>query len=147
LTSAVDGSEWSASSPGRALPPERTPGTHLVGGWVGLRAGLDTETKGKKMSAGDRTPIVQSGVRHCTERASYKLIYKDVYLHSNRECPLLFTHWFTDRTAKLCPYVMVCCMTVSVPDTLWSTSLFPRNLIRSYERYRRSLTWLIACNQ
>jgi hypothetical protein len=29
-------------------PGERTPGTHWTGGWVGLRAGLDTEARGKK---------------------------------------------------------------------------------------------------
>jgi hypothetical protein len=28
-------------------PGERTSGTHCTGGWVGLRAGLDTEAKGK----------------------------------------------------------------------------------------------------
>jgi hypothetical protein len=32
--------EWSASRPGRL---ERTTGTHWIGGWVALRAGLDTE--------------------------------------------------------------------------------------------------------
>jgi hypothetical protein len=43
LTSALDGGEWSASSPGRALPPgKEPPGTHWIGGWVGLKAGLDT---------------------------------------------------------------------------------------------------------
>jgi hypothetical protein len=26
---------------------ERTPGTHCTGGWVGPRAGLDTEARGK----------------------------------------------------------------------------------------------------
>jgi hypothetical protein len=30
-----------------ALPQERTPGTHWTGGWVGLRAGLDTEAREK----------------------------------------------------------------------------------------------------
>jgi hypothetical protein len=28
-------------------PREKTPGTHCTGGWVGLRAGLDTEDRGK----------------------------------------------------------------------------------------------------
>jgi hypothetical protein len=28
-------------------PGERTPGTHCTGGWVGPRAGLDTEARGK----------------------------------------------------------------------------------------------------
>jgi hypothetical protein len=28
-------------------PAERTPGTHCTGGWVGPRAGLDAEARGK----------------------------------------------------------------------------------------------------
>jgi hypothetical protein len=40
---------------------ERTPGTHCTGGWVGLRAGLDTEIKGKILCpSGDRTSIARS---------------------------------------------------------------------------------------
>jgi hypothetical protein len=51
LTSALHGGEWLASRPGYALPPrERTPDTHWTGGWVGLRAGLDTEDIGKILS-------------------------------------------------------------------------------------------------
>jgi hypothetical protein len=47
-TSALDGGEWSASSPGRAFTPgERTPGTRCTGGWVGPRGDLDTEARGK----------------------------------------------------------------------------------------------------
>jgi hypothetical protein len=42
-TSELDGGEWSASRPGRAF----TPGTHWTGGWVGPRAGLDTEARGE----------------------------------------------------------------------------------------------------
>jgi hypothetical protein len=43
--------EWSASRPGRSLAKgERTPGTHCTGGWVGPRAGLDTEATGKIIS-------------------------------------------------------------------------------------------------
>jgi hypothetical protein len=48
LTSSLDGDEWLASSPGRALPPgESTTCTHWTGGWVGLKAGLDTEARGE----------------------------------------------------------------------------------------------------
>jgi hypothetical protein len=48
MTSELDGGEWSTSRPGRTLPhTERTPGTHWTGGWVGPRAGLDTEDRGK----------------------------------------------------------------------------------------------------
>jgi hypothetical protein len=44
----------------RFSPGERTPGTHCTGGWVGPRAGLNTEAVGKILfaSAGDRTSIV-----------------------------------------------------------------------------------------
>jgi hypothetical protein len=49
-TSALDGGEWLASRPGRALAPEEgppTPRTHLTEVWVGSRADPDTEAKGK----------------------------------------------------------------------------------------------------
>jgi len=37
---------------------ERAPDTHLIGGWAGPRAGLDTESKRKiPTPAGNRTPI------------------------------------------------------------------------------------------
>jgi hypothetical protein len=50
-TSALDGVEWSGVTPRpRFSPGERTPGTHCTGGWVGLRAGLDPEARGKFFS-------------------------------------------------------------------------------------------------
>jgi hypothetical protein len=70
-TSALVRGEWSASRPGRDLPPgERTPGTHCTGGCVGPRAGLDTEARGKILypcrgSNPDR-PVAQPVVRHYT---------------------------------------------------------------------------------
>jgi hypothetical protein len=52
-------------------PGERTPGTHCTGGWVGPRAGLDTEARGKILCLRrDRSPVVQSIVRHYTDWAS-----------------------------------------------------------------------------
>jgi hypothetical protein len=42
LTSALVTGEWSTSRPG-----ERAPGTHWIGGWVDLRAGLDDLEKRK----------------------------------------------------------------------------------------------------
>jgi hypothetical protein len=47
LTSALDGSERSASRPGRFTARERAAVTHWIGGWVGPRAGLDTVVKRK----------------------------------------------------------------------------------------------------
>jgi hypothetical protein len=34
-------------APPRFTPRERIPGTHWIGGWVGLRAGLDTGARRK----------------------------------------------------------------------------------------------------
>jgi hypothetical protein len=58
----------------RFTPEERTPGTHCTGGWVGPRAGLDTEARGKILcpcrgSNPDR-PVVQPVVRHYTAWAT-----------------------------------------------------------------------------
>jgi hypothetical protein len=50
LTSALDGGERSASRSSRALAPGKNPGTHCTGGWVGPRACLDTEARGKILS-------------------------------------------------------------------------------------------------
>ena len=45
MTAALEGGEWSASRPGRTLPPGERPSTHCTGGWVGPRAGLDGRKK------------------------------------------------------------------------------------------------------
>jgi hypothetical protein len=56
-------------------PGERTPGSPWIRGWLAFVAGLDTDAKGKLFaSAGDRTPTVQSVVRHCTDLAAPELI-------------------------------------------------------------------------
>jgi hypothetical protein len=55
-------------APAALYTQEWTPGTHWIGGCVGLRAGLDTEGREKTFaSAGNRTPVVQSVVRHYTD--------------------------------------------------------------------------------
>jgi hypothetical protein len=61
LTS-LDGGEWSVSRPGRNSPPGKGPPvSSWMGGWVGLRASLDTEARGKKSfaSARDGNLVVQ----------------------------------------------------------------------------------------
>jgi hypothetical protein len=47
LPSALVGGEWSASSSCCLTPGEIAPGTHWIGGWVDLRAGLDDLEKRK----------------------------------------------------------------------------------------------------
>jgi hypothetical protein len=61
---------------------ERTPGTHYTGGWVGPRAGLDTEAK-SFVPYGDRTSIAQSVVRHYTSWANPAPIY--IYRHTHTQ--------------------------------------------------------------
>jgi hypothetical protein len=41
------GGQWLTSRPGRFTSGERAPGTHWIGGWVDLRAGLDDLEKRK----------------------------------------------------------------------------------------------------
>jgi hypothetical protein len=72
-TSALDGGEWSASRPSRALPSgERISRTHWTGSWVDPRAGLDTEVRGKIscFSQGSNLdfPVVQSVAKRYTDR-------------------------------------------------------------------------------
>jgi hypothetical protein len=66
LTSALDGGEWSASCPGRALPPGKAPPVPIVqeAGWA--PEPVWTQRLEEKSSVGDRTPVVQSVVRHYT---------------------------------------------------------------------------------
>jgi hypothetical protein len=80
LTSALVGGEWSASNPGHFTPGERAPGFHWIGGWMGLRTGLDDMEKRKfltlRHSKSDLSIVqpVASCYTDCTIREA-KLIY------------------------------------------------------------------------
>jgi hypothetical protein len=67
--------EWSASRPGRFLPPGKDPPvSHCTRGWVCPRAGLNIEVRGKSslppMESNLDRPVVQSVVRHYTDWAT-----------------------------------------------------------------------------
>jgi hypothetical protein len=47
LTLVLDGGEWSVSYPYQFTPGEAAPSTHCIGGWMGLRAGIDIMEKRK----------------------------------------------------------------------------------------------------
>jgi hypothetical protein len=66
LTSALDGGEWSASRPGHALPLGKGPPVSIVqeAGWA---PGMQRLEEKSSASVGDRTPVVQSVVRHYTD--------------------------------------------------------------------------------
>jgi hypothetical protein len=72
MTSVIDGVSGQRHAPAALYPRARTPDAYWTGGWVGLRAGLDTEARGKTLclcrgSSPDR-PVVQSVVRQSTIR-------------------------------------------------------------------------------
>jgi hypothetical protein len=61
-TSALDGGEWSASRPGRALAPEKGPPVPIVQEtrWVSEPVWTQRLEEKSFVSAGDRTPIARS---------------------------------------------------------------------------------------
>jgi hypothetical protein len=71
LTSALDGGEWSASRPGRALPPVPT---GWEAGWAPEPVWMQRLEEKSSAPVGDRTPIVQPVVRHYTAWATAALI-------------------------------------------------------------------------
>jgi hypothetical protein len=74
LTLALVGGEWSVSCTGCFTPRERAPGTHWIGGWVGLRAILDKVLKRKIPSphreSNPNHPIVQPVASRNTNSAT-----------------------------------------------------------------------------
>jgi hypothetical protein len=66
LTSALEGGELLASRPGRALPPVKEPPVPTVQetGWAPEPVWTQRLEEKSSASVGDRTPVVQSVVRH-----------------------------------------------------------------------------------
>jgi hypothetical protein len=88
-TSALDGGEWLASRPGRAFTPgERNPGTHCTGGWVGPRAGLDTEARGKILFPQPGIEPLSPG-RPARSQTLYCLSYPGSYMF----CVHIYISW------------------------------------------------------
>jgi hypothetical protein len=77
LTSALEGGEWSASRPGRALPPEKEPPIPTVQEAGRAPQPVSTQRLEEKSSTSvwDGTPAVQSLVRHYTDWATEQRIF------------------------------------------------------------------------
>jgi hypothetical protein len=69
LTSALEGGEWSASRPGRALPPGKEPPVPIVqeAGWAPEAVWKQRLEEKSSVPVGDRTPVAQSVVRHYSD--------------------------------------------------------------------------------
>jgi hypothetical protein len=92
LTSALEGTKWSASRSGHALPRETTPCTNWTGCWVGLKTGLDTDVRGRIFClSGDRTPVTQSVDRHYTDWATPAPVVMPELCSFRTELPLVYT--------------------------------------------------------
>jgi hypothetical protein len=80
LTSALEGGEWSASRPGRALPPGKLTPVPTVqeAGWAPQPVWKQRLEEKSSASVGDRTPAVQAVVRHYTDWATPAHIRKKV---------------------------------------------------------------------
>jgi hypothetical protein len=72
LTSALVGGGWLASRPDLFTPEEKALGTHWIGGWMVLRAGMDDVEKRILDPTGTRNSdpsSVQPVASRCTEYA------------------------------------------------------------------------------
>jgi hypothetical protein len=89
LALALDGGEWSASRPGRALPP--VPIVQAAG-WAPEPVWTQRLEEKSSASVGDRTPIVQSVVRHYTDWATWSDVYQISSLNKDKETLLLYVN-------------------------------------------------------
>jgi hypothetical protein len=93
MASALDGVSGQRHAPAALYLRGKDPqGTHWTGGWVGPRAGLDAEARGKILclwrgSNLDR-PVVPSVVRHYTAWATPAPYFLSGYLNQKREYEL-----------------------------------------------------------
>jgi hypothetical protein len=78
LTSALEGDEWSASRPGRALPPGKESPVPIVqeAGWTPEPVWTQRLEEKSSATVRDRTPAVQSVTSHYTDWATRFIPFK-----------------------------------------------------------------------
>jgi hypothetical protein len=90
MSSALVGSEWSASRPCRFTPGERDSGTHSIGSWVDPRIGLDDMEKWKFLTIpGLELPPFRRPARI---QSLHRLRYRDPTLLHVRNCITLWNY-------------------------------------------------------
>jgi hypothetical protein len=118
-TSALDRGEWSASRPGRALPPGKGPPVPIVqeAGWAPEPVWTQ-EATGKILcpcrGSNPARPVLQPVVRHCTDWANPELLNREEWRKLLKEAKTLYelcrwwwwclavatTHYFTKHEMK-----------------------------------------------
>jgi hypothetical protein len=85
ITWAPEGAEWSASRPGRALPPGKEPPVPTVqeAGWAPEPVWTKRFEEKSSASVRDRTPAVQSVARHYTDWGTRLLFYRCIVYYCN----------------------------------------------------------------
>jgi hypothetical protein len=96
-------SEWSASRPCRFTSGERAPGTHLIGGWVDPRAGLDDMEKWKFLLPPglELRPLGRPARSQSLYRLRYPGSCGRVVRKESRRLVLPITSWILMRSTNL----------------------------------------------
>jgi hypothetical protein len=141
FTSALEGGEWSASRPGRALPPGKEPPIPTVqeAGWAPEPVWTQRGEEKSSASVGDRTPAAQSVVRHCTELPGWSL---------NKTNLTKLWRWLssgsTRRTVRRCFTKSNCCqIQTSVYET--TASELTASFSARYQKLQQRIRVFTSC--
>jgi hypothetical protein len=145
----------------RFTPGERTPGTHCTGGWVGPRAGLDTEVRGKILSPLPGIEPLSSG-RPARSQTLYWLsypgfpifrIYYAQYIHdlcqstlAQKSMPCLsltyvLTFSLLQMNVLLCRVVLTCRTSSMWNSDKWYLYVVKNAIQRASVWYNGDLCW------
>jgi hypothetical protein len=129
LTSALQGGEWSASRPGRALPPGKEPPVPIVqeAGWAPEPVWAQRLEEKTSASVGDRNPAVQSVVRHYTNKESKQFLLEKLIV---ARAVKKFTAFYRHKR-------YITAITVVKKDSHWS--LIPANLNKCIQHFFKSI--------
>jgi hypothetical protein len=86
-------------APAAIYPRERTPRTHCTGGWVGPRAGLDTENR-------EKNPLPLPGIEHRSPGRPDRS--QTLYCLSSPGSKKKIYSTIIQRTCHLCPFITFC---------------------------------------
>jgi hypothetical protein len=134
LTSALDGESGQRHASTALYPRERTPDTYWIGGWMGLRAGLNTEARGKVL-------FLCRGSNLCRPVCSHALTDWDTRVPIDSNKKLKLSHYTPRRRLRERRYSSYSFSTSALDGGEWSASGPVRTLVPGkgsrYPLYRR----------